>query len=766
MRSSCRCSLCATSPNGLARRAPTSPVLRGIRQGDIFLVFSSTIAFEAAVIDSVMKDARAKHWEKVIAEGRERVDAVEADHERRLIALLNEDQTEEPEAVNYKARISDMRADTGLETKLDWTWEGVFSWASRHKEMRAALGFQDWRGPPLSILRRLSAPEILELLSDNRILHRFFGGPDCANLVQEPPSLAVSTQKIRTQEWSVTKMVIQLLSAANPLEQVTLPSDSPPVYHAMPLVPSIHVGNWRTELARAKRMLDILYNHSEHSNFYERIDRPLAPRYEWDNDTRGDDLINLNSALDTTLQQLTSEDRLHTLMAEVCQRLLLSRTPPNIHTYNLLLVRFCRLGRASLVYTVLESMEESHIRPNEITHATVLRFFTVTDNRDAFHMYVRRMEGWKRGLALADPNTTYHPLVEHCLRRFGVGKRKIAVKARMNQEVYTALIVGFLRFCDTEDAMYWYRGMEEHGWKPSSEMLVTILETCYRNKDWAGGVSAWLQFGKEALKLTRSAYEWMLRLCKRCGHPRFYSMVLDDGVRKGAFPTSLLDTPLEDHFAQFQTRVESKALMKPAQGGKIRLSPHVIRFAEKQGHYMLDNTISKAAHAPIKVLDDALRALDHHASAYVALKATVGKLEKKFAEINENILTTTEMVHDNLPFQRESMVKYSIGLRLKNVRTDDAPPLVQHAYNVFRKSAKSKVEERARVQNLPCDSVTQSKPQIDKGNPPLRVENFLPYHRGLLSLYPGPDSAGMAGWQVQMPPLEGTRPACEAGLEA
>ena len=717
VRSTCRCSLCASPANALARRVTGVPVKRGIRQGDVFLVFSSTLAFEATVIDSVRKDARSKQWDKVIVEGREQVEAVDADHEKRIQALLD---SAEGRVVQGDGQKQHTRKKSAPRIRLDWNWQGLFSWATRVDELRSATGFEDWKGPPLSLLTTLKATELRELLSDKRILRHFYGGPDCANLAAEPYKPHVSTKKLRTLEWSITKLVLRILWAfcgQNSYKFLTrIPTDH--LTHIVPMEDGLSFyHSWNMKLLQANGKLGELFSHIEDSDVYDRFERPDMPRYDAESTTYEDGWIHLNTTLHAMLQEMKDEEKLDSPMAQLCQHLLLSRTPPNIHTYNLLLVRFCQLEETPLVHIVLESMWESHIRPNEITHATVLRFFTVTGNKAEFSLYVKRMRGLQGGLALADPNKPLSPLLKSRVHLFGERLHRIAEKARMNQEVYSALIVGLLRFFDPEDAMYWYRAMINEGWRPTAEVLTAILRTsCVRN-DWSAGMAAWQQFTKEALKATAAAYEWMLRLCQRCERHYLYSNILNNGVREGTLPARVLDFAGEfksQDIGAILARAKSEVVSKVDQktmGIPSRKRTMQLRKLEAKGDrlHLLDNTLHGSISSNVELKGN-IKRLAREAKRLRTLRLSVARYEKDFSKLSADIAVTIDEVNNQLPMLRigESILKVGLSGKLASIPSDRSPITLLALYDHYKETFVNKVERASPIASPPSLNENQA----------------------------------------------------------
>ena len=731
VRSTCKCSLCAPSSSGAFARRPTigAPRQRGVKKGDLFFVLSSTIAFEAAVLDSVKKDARSKQWDKVIEEERGRVAAVKADQKRRINALLDDAERtaalstiqEETESnqISHKvffraAKVPDRPVDRpGSVWYLIWKWDGVFSWASRCDELRTDAGFGDWKGVPLSLLRSLPAKEVDQLRQDTSLLSRYYGGSDCNDLTSVP-TLSISTQKLRTLEWSVLKMSLRLLRSCASLQEASV--EDPQLSETERVQARISdtklVSNslsWRFKLKEADEKLAILHDHDENSDIYETFEQPSFPNYEWKGEEHDEQIIELNSKLYSLLQQLQSGRDLPTVMSLVCQELLCTTTPPNIHAYNLLLVQLCRMRQKKLVWIVLDSMNEAHLRPNEITHSTLLRFFAMTDDIYSFCSYTKKMKGLKRGLALAHPDTKVHPLVKMQFHRFGAKMQRLAIVARMNQEVYTSLIVGMLRFFGSRDAMFWYRAMINDGWRPNAEILVNILRCCCIEKDWKGGLAVWHEFRKQVVKVTPVVYEWMLRLCRTCGREDIFTKVLSEGIRYGTLTARIRDLPLEIQMGDVDALLEQAENNKINQKGIENLSPavrkHLQSWADRRGPHLVENTLWQARQAPAK-LQAKLRALEKRALRSQDLRNATLAYQTRLNDISQEIEITVEETMHRVPAYKPSAASYTYSLRLRRTLPEWTPPLLLDSYQSLRKQTMSDMEQAGR-QTLPFPEAAQ-----------------------------------------------------------
>ena len=734
VRSTCRCSLCSSPANALTPRVAGVPAWRRVTQGNVLLVFSSTLAFEAALYNAVRNDAKSKEqWNRVIVEGRERIAAVEADQKKRIQALLDSaEQRASEDDRDWKNRDWENQGTA----PLDWTWQGVFSWATRVDESRRFSGFEGWKGPALSFLNRLTANELRELQSSKHVLRSFYGGPDCANLVPLPYTEPLSTQKLRILEWSTAKLVLKIMwafcgegSCENIMvvppymEKVTGNGEKGEVMkekggdrpgeegmrgdqrHTVPLQEIWPRPSWPKMVQKAQSTLRTLFEHPSRSNIHDYFERPSIPCYDDPVENYDDGRICLNNALHVTLQKMKDKAHMGLHLAELCQQLLLSRTPPNVHAYNLLLVRFSEIEETSLVHYVLEAMWESKIRPNEITHATVLRFYTVTGNKSKFSLYVKRMRGLKNGLALANPNIALSPLLKTQVHVFGHNLQKVAEKARMNHEVFSALIIGLLRFFDPEDAMYWYRAMIDQGWRPTAELLTAILRECCLRCDWTAGVAVWHQFAKETIDRTSSAYEWMLRLCQSCKQCNVYHSILDDGVRDGMLPAAILD-----HAHGFWSK-DAKTMISDAQ----RETPSIEKYrdmvdpallqqfdqfqtieVEEGRPFLVTNSLSGVLTCKAK-LNAKLQISTTALNSLRRFKTAVARHEASFSKLSEDIALTISEIGRQLPMirMRKTLLKMGLTGSLPSIHNDPSPKNVLASYDKYRDQTLNQLERRA-----------------------------------------------------------------------
>lgn len=504
----------------------------------------------AAVVDSQRKDARREALDKAIAQAKDELKDLDSRQRSRLAALSIRPSEEQI-----------------IERTKGEHWGDVFAWATRQREWRQALGFQDWKGVPLDLLEGLAPSEIQTVLADGRNSLILSGKAGSAAWDTEYPDRPLSLKKLRALEWSVAKMILQILSHISNdglTSRDGLESAEDRFVRKSPRAEQ----DLSSAISKIDERLSELQRYSQNSRLPESLECPQYPRYSAGS---RNDPSSLNATLRFILNPPErSRAKKDSILAKLCYNLLISTTPPDIRIYNMLLENFSNMEEQDLVYVVLGSMRESHIRPNEVTHSITLKFFTTVNNRSAFANYVRLMEGLGPGMAVAHRKTArtlinlgryrfpeHHqnpvaqfarsedgspvPIVTKSKTDNPPRQTKIIEKARMNVEVYGALIHGALRLFGNEQAMQFYRAMISDGWDQNIQILTSILRHCCYKEDWPSGVAVWQEIQKLASGANQKAYTWMLRLCRRCQQQNAFEAVLSDGTQRGILPETLWD---------------------------------------------------------------------------------------------------------------------------------------------------------------------------------------------------------------------------------
>ena len=596
----CKCPSCVSTTNAIARRATTITARRTVPVGNVFTVSLSSLAAGLAFADSRKKDKRRKQWDKVIAEARAAVEATDIQQQSRLAALSDEagmealdiDETRVVKQLReeLKGELPEMQARDAesIEERDQWipiavnridTWQDVFDWTRKQRKLREIFGFQNRTGTPLIVLRSLSDAELNWLRLDGRDFRRFCGGPDCNKLVVKKISYQphFSTTQIRTCEWSVARLVLKLLLYGS--ERSLQPFC--PSYSLLCEVLRGEEVEARLEYARQRlRALNARRVHSHSCD--EEFEYPQSPNYDRTRAGGNEQTAKLNISLKKLLEAMEQGTDLSTTMSWICYDLLTARSPPNIHTYNMLLLHFSEFDKGYLVKAVLTSMRESDIQPNLKTLTTILRFFTTRKNGTGFSVCWQRMEGLRAPKYLAYSKQGIHPAFKGRYRIVEKVQDTVINKARKNGEVYEALIIGAIRFLGAQIAMHYYRNMISEGWTPRPGIYLALLQDCCLRLDWEFGSAVLEQLESTARKMDTLTYEWMLRLCQCCGQQEMFDRLMLNGVLCGALPASMMDLP--DH-----AKVEDVAFLIECAKDLGQLEITAARLRQNLGDKLLEN---------------------------------------------------------------------------------------------------------------------------------------------------------------------------------
>ena len=567
IRSTCNCSLCYSATPALSRRTTSGSVKRRIRFNDVFTVFYSSILASAAIADVGWKEAKTKNWQKLIEEARNDLRALEDQQQERLAAVSKLE--------NIAAPIQGSAKDT---------WHETFAWAAQERDRRKALGFEHLKGPSLGLLESLSTPEIEELLFDKYIAR--LNSKDGKHLWDTTDTRRkLSIKKVKTLEWSIRKLAHRLILSS--LEEQESPQShradskvySSPRQHFV----GMHSDQLKTKLEQCAQRLKFLARHSSNTEYWYRFESPKAPNYSCWSDVGPERVDSLNTKLYEIFEYCRSHTiEKDTLVASICSALLMSYVPPDVHSYNLLIVHLTKLKQMDDVKAVIASMYECHIRPNEVTLCALLHYYTITNNSIAFLRLLGKMEGHSGGLSVASAAIEINPVLAdryqphrkiqknpipiseeeedyyyeiegyrfrprgHQPRAECHGTRKIVEKARMmiiNRAVYGALIRAALKFLSPSRAMAFYKQMFADGWEAGTRELGDILRHCCEKLEWHGALAVWREICKLPQGADRSALGWMLRLCRRRRKHVEFGEVLDYGVRHQLVPTAVWSLP-------------------------------------------------------------------------------------------------------------------------------------------------------------------------------------------------------------------------------
>ena len=264
------------------------------------------------------------------------------------------------------------------------------------------------------------------------------------------------------------------------------------------------------------------------------------------------------------------------LLAKLAYTLYISPAPPNLGTFNALLIGLRHVNEDKLARRVIIAMNETHMRTNEVSFVTKLDFYTEHNDMSNFVRTIERIRGMHGGLMLARPDVKIE--TESARRKL----LRVEMDGRKGREqkviqlptptpmVFRAIVNGVLKFAGFEAALSICEGMGKEGWGLCMAGLTPLLKDCANRGDWNSGLGVWKQI--QALK-TKSdnrklmkewigieAFAAMLRLCTKCDQREIFDSVWRQASKSGRHSMEKLTSVIKEEAAQEPTpRAEGSA---------------------------------------------------------------------------------------------------------------------------------------------------------------------------------------------------------------
>ncbi|KAL8819165.1 MAG: hypothetical protein Q9223_002341 [Gallowayella weberi] len=561
-RCSCNCSSCFSSAGTISRRATTAPIRRRLGLDDVFAAFFSTVAFASTVADSNRKAAKQNEWVRVIKEAKDDLIALKAQQQRRISNLTH------PAPI---AGVEQLGED-------EQTWEEVISRGDGQLRDRKALGFEDWQGIPLGVLQSASREQIRKFLKGYSHHFRRFRSPDGPE-VWNTVTWSLHIKKIRTLEWSIAYLALNLMSDASEDQAWTLPFDDQTLAEKVFLQLSIQsASDIRPRREHIVSQLETLRKSRQSDKYYNRFQSPKLPQYSTNrvHDSAAEERLNsdlhalFNSYPLFEARTDRNSQKISQLVPRICFHLLTSKSPPTIHTFNLLISEFAGARRDDLIRHLLTWFYRSHMRPNEVTLVETLRHYIRTNDRYRFDRHVLEMDGFGEGLGTAHPRLEIPDLLkchyrvrvrphnpdeqavdEYCeysnLRKSDINELqrrfivKVYEKSRRNLEVYQTLIQGALFFHGKSEAIKHYGNMVSDGWEPDQEVFISILHRCVVDHEWDDCIAVWRRLQALNTSIDERGFLLMIQLCHNCNRRGFIHDILHNGIAQRVLPPTVLE---------------------------------------------------------------------------------------------------------------------------------------------------------------------------------------------------------------------------------
>lgn len=228
------------------------------------------------------------------------------------------------------------------------------------------------------------------------------------------------------------------------------------------------------------------------------------------------------------------------LFSKVAYNLLVSPVAPDIQSFSTLISHFSNLGCYVQTEMVIDALTDSHVRHNELSVDAILSHFRRARNRDGFHTFVRKIQGFRQGLDLVYPDQE-SGLGQTCRNRKW-GKKNIG-SINLDERLYNTIISGYRTFGMTLCAKQWENARREAGYNSDVAVLLPKLASFAYHSDWTSGSHLWsriedvLAQHETAMQVrsehARSAYRHMLTLCRNTGRLIVFKRIYEAGLTAG-----------------------------------------------------------------------------------------------------------------------------------------------------------------------------------------------------------------------------------------
>ena len=548
-RCTCRCRTCIRLSSTIARRAVGSGSPKSFQSLTSSTFWLSATFATAVVADGNIKANRKKRWERAIEDvkqelGRKEEAEDNADQivDRRAEALINDTRGNTLSDKTANNRANAYPVATGLAKdehtepkpsgqnpdnpgKNEWLDGYVGLEALENLDTSLIGGYRPpWpvnSGPPL-IVKHLP-PQSLWSSDEYRRLN---------NERQWSP------KKLMTMDISIACMLLEfqrylLKMTTYRSSEKTLPQTMREYADLNEHTLNMCINNLLQDLKQVKRM-------ASSTTGMDRLAGVIYPYYQQDSDGIHHEVTrSLNQSLLGLFRAYRSKKlSQEMLLLKISHNLLVSTAPPNLHTYNILLVAFASMNNHHLVDFAWNSFCETHMRPNEITCSTMLKQFTDRNDLQKFTNLIARMRGFGMGIMLAQPGVQITKQGAARLVRQDERPEKINQKVYATPMVFRQLMEGVLRFAGIEKALEICREMSTDGWALSTDSLNMFLTYCARKRDWKHGKLAWdavrewaRTHGSDGVSI--NAYGEYLALCQACYQREYFRSALNEAREKG-----------------------------------------------------------------------------------------------------------------------------------------------------------------------------------------------------------------------------------------
>lgn len=451
-RSSCRCRSCLNATAVVTRRTTTATRKRGVKVGDLFTACYSTILATAVFADARVKEDRRKEWDRVIAEAK-------AGNYETATPKSTQGQ-QKAERLNF--RIVKYLGSDNLGSWSSTSWKPPMH---RYESRSASLARLD------NELRWLAdtSPENLPVTEETPPSspgqnEEWYDQDDIEALPSEyftPREPLKSEYKDKVAEM-VRNLVDQLLLRTNVFS----------IARAGPTSASSDVDIQKIQIAQRIKELQATF-----------IQMPAYSEGEISQEQR----TALHKSLSVACTS-TNPDRsnVELLVAKICYNLLISTTPPNIGTYNILIREFTRLRQHELAQDVIDSFHQSKMKPNNRTIQLMLDHFIAWHSPIGFQQTIDRMSVAKGDMSIKRRRVyklTSDDLQWATTNRVRFNGIWVSQKVDRSPDIFEALIRGSFELKGVRPAIRVIKASLREGQMLRARTFYNAVEACLSRLD-------------------------------------------------------------------------------------------------------------------------------------------------------------------------------------------------------------------------------------------------------------------------------------------
>lgn len=455
---SCRCSSCLHTATITARRSTTAASRRRLHLGDLFTACYSTILATAAIADSKVKDDKMREWDRVIAEAK----------------VWTPDCVGSP---NKRDENKEVGTDS-LGRQLLTT--GAMNFQVGNKEHNCISNSDAWKIPPQTRidsfqaqLRNLDAQ--LKLLPSNR--------PPC--------------DSSRT---GFTDLELEALLDEGVRSKFTREPQKP-----------IHLERMEEMVARlVRRLLDHMTSNIERKRLslsardtmnkisVLQMGTTQLPKFSRETHFGRDESVALNKSIWACFRnggsKRSKRPSTDLLLSKICYNLLVSTTPPNIVTYNILIISLTKLKQHDIAQIIIDSFfNDSRFKPTSRTICAILDHYAAKRDTVGFRATIQRMRGVNGDMRMK--KRAVYDLWDKSVQSWAASNRVIhrgaflTEKALRTNEIFDSLIRGSLQLMGFKSAIRYIRAALREGCEVNPGTFGEVVMACLSQADFRAGLS-------------------------------------------------------------------------------------------------------------------------------------------------------------------------------------------------------------------------------------------------------------------------------------